>query len=219
MTVSRRDRILLAALAALALLAGVWWFVVRPAGAEASAARDELALVRSDIGGIRDTIARLEANPVSESERTAERLRLAEALPERADIPGAILQLHRLADQANVELTAVRANAVQDYGTVRSTELELQVTGRFFEADDFLYRMHRLVVVGDDGRPAVSGRLFATTAIDINLAEGGVGVTGLGDTDPVVATIRVRAFSADGGAAGAAGTPDVPGAAGTAGTP
>lgn len=196
---------LLMAVAILALVGGVWWFVVRPAGAETAAQRAELVSVRGEIGGMRDTIARLGANPVGEADRTSERLLLAEALPAQPDTPGAILQLHRLADQANVELTSVRVDAVQDLGALRSTEYEVQVTGRFFEVDDFLYRVHRLVVVTEDGRPSIAGRLFATTAIDFNLAAATGASSGIAleDTDPVIARVRLRTFSTDGGAGAA----------------
>lgn len=210
MTLTQRDRVLLAVLAVSAVIFATWWFVVRPAHADAAAERESLALVQREIGDIRDTIDRLEADPVSESERTAERLRLAEALPGRRDTPGTVLQLQQLADQANVELTSVRTNVVEDYGALRGTEYELRVTGRFFEADDFLYRLHNQVAVGDGSRPRVRGRLFSTVSLDINLAEdaaaGSLGGN-LDDTDPVTVTARVRAYSAGTAAGAGAGSP------------
>ena len=50
------------------------------------------------------------------AKRTAERLRLSKALPEAIETPGVVVQLQRLADRANVELTSIKTNTFSDYG-------------------------------------------------------------------------------------------------------
>src|SRR5215213_9151589 len=87
--------------------------------------------------------------------------------------PGAVVQLQRLADRANVELTSIKTNTYSDYGSIRGTEFEIRVTGRFFDVDDFLYRLHRQVAVNEKDRPVVGGRLFATTSVDLTLQQDG----------------------------------------------
>ncbi|WP_217912729.1 type II secretion system protein GspM [Miltoncostaea marina] len=210
MKVTKRDRILLAVLGVVAVLGGFWWFVVKPASADLQAERDRLEAVRDEAGAMRDTLSRYSVSTRSDTARAAERLRLAKALPDGADAPGAIVQLQRLADRANVELTSIKTNSYTDYGSIRGTELEVRITGRFFDVDDFLYRLHRQVAVDEKDRPIIGGRLFATVSLDLNLVQGEADADG----DQVVGTVKVVAFSSvPGGAASsvvpapAAGTP------------
>jgi hypothetical protein len=195
MKISKRDKTLLAVLGIVAILGGFWWYVVKPGGAELDAQRDQLAAIQGEVGGLRDTLSRLQASGEDEAARTAQRLRLAKALPDATETPGVMVQLQALADKANVELTSIKTNQYSDYGSIRATEFEVRVTGRFFDVDDFLYRMHRQVAVDEKDRPIVGGRLFATTSVDLTLApenpEGG----SLDDDDQVVGTLKVVAFS------------------------
>ncbi len=204
MKVSKRDLVLLAVLGAIAVVGGFYWFAVKPAKADLSAQRAQLEQVQSETGGLRDTLSRLSASEVSPAKLTAERLRLAKALPDATETPGIVVQLQRLADRSNVELTSIKTNSFSDYGSIRGTEFEVRVTGRFFDTDDFLYRLHRQVAVDEKDRPIVGGRLFATTAIDMTLDQSEASSGPVGDDDAVVATIRVVAFSSvPGGAASA----------------
>jgi hypothetical protein len=214
MKLSKRDKTLLAILGILAVFGGFWWFIVKPAGADLQAQRDQLTQIQSETGDLRDTVARLKASSKGEAARTADRLRLAKALPASTETPGVVVQLQRLADKANVELTSIKTNQYSDYGSIRATEFEVRVTGRFFDVDDFLYRMHRQVAVDEKDRPIVGGRLFATTSVDMTLApEDPAAADGatLDDDDIVVATMKVAAFSSipEGSASTAtpAGTP------------
>lgn len=215
MKLAKRDLILLAILGVVAVLGGLWWFVIKPADSDLSARRDELAQIQSENNGLRDTVARMAGSTQSEARRAADRLRLAKALPETTQAPAVVVQLQRLADRANVELTSIKTDSYSDYGTIRATQFEVRVTGRYFDVDDFLYRLHRQVEVNDRDRPVVGGRLFATTAVDLSLSQTLQPVAGgpIGKNDRVVATLTVVAFSnAPAGAAPAspASTPGSP---------
>jgi hypothetical protein len=199
---SKRDRILLGALAALALLGGVWWFYVKPASAELKAQRAELERVSVERADARDALGRLKADYQSEVKRTAERLRTAKALPDAVGAAGTIVQLERLAERANVELSGIQTNTATVYGGVTGYEYEVKIQGRFFDVDDFLYRMHRQVAVDEDGKPIVGGRLFAITGIDMTPKDDETAVGGGGE---ILAVLRVVAFSTT--PAGAATTP------------
>jgi hypothetical protein len=212
MKLSTRDLVLLAILGAVAVLGGIWWFVVKPASAELDAQRDQLAQITTESNALRDTVERLSTSSKGESRRTAERLRLSKALPDSTQAPGVVVQLQRLADRANVELTSIKTNQFSDFGSIRGTEFEVKVTGRFFDVDDFLYRLHRQVEVDGRDRPVVGGRLFATTSVDLTLAQSTTATGGpIEDDDEVVATLKVLAFSS----APAGGSAPAPAATGT----
>jgi hypothetical protein len=206
MKVSKRDLVLLSVLGVIALFGGFYWFLVKPAKADLGAQRDALAQVQSESGGLRDTLSRLSISTKSVNKLSAERLRLSKALPDGTETPGIVVQLQRLADRSNVQLTSIKTNSFSDYGSIRGTEFEVRVTGRFFDTDDFLYRLHRQVAVDEKDRPIVGGRLFATTSVDLTLDQSEAAASGpLKDGDHVVATIRIVAFSSvPGGAASTA---------------
>ncbi len=188
----KRDKILLSALLVLALLGGTWWFYVKPAGAELKVQRAELERVSVERASARDTLGRLREDYETEVKKTAERLRTAKALPDAVGAAGTIVQLERLAGRANVDLASITTNAATVYGGVTGYEYEVKIQGRFFDVDDFLYRMHRQVAVDEDGRPIVGGRLFAITGIDMTPQEDAETV---GGADEVQAVLRVVAFS------------------------
>jgi hypothetical protein len=199
----------------IAIVGGFYWFVVKPAKAELSTQRDALTAVQSESNDLRDTLGRMAADTKGQSSRTADRLRLSKALPETTETPGVVVQLQRLADRANVELSSIKTNAYSDYGSIRGTEFEIRVTGRFFDVDDFLYRVHRQVALDEKDRPIIGGRLFATTSVDLTLQPGSdtnsTGGAPKGD-DQVAGTVKLVAFSSVPGGA-AAGTSVAPGTA------
>ncbi|MGE0026290.1 MAG: type II secretion system protein GspM [Thermoleophilia bacterium] len=211
MKMTKRDQILLAVIAVIAIVGGLFWFVIKPARADLSTQKDALTAVQNETNDLQDTIDRMAATDKGESKRTAERLRLSKALPENTETPGVVVQIQRIADRASVELTSIKTNNYSDYGSIRGTQFEVKVTGRFFDVDDFLYRLHRQVAVDEKDRPIVGGRLFATTSVDLTLQQDG-GSNGTGAPkadDQVLATINVVAFSSVPGGA-AAGTSVAP---------
>jgi Tfp pilus assembly protein PilO len=222
MKITKRDTILLAVLGVVAVLGGFWWFVVKPAKADLKAQKDELAQVTSEANDLRDTVSRLEVSSKGTAARTAERLRLSKAVPDGTETPGMVIQLQRLADRANVELTSIKTNSFSDFGSLRGTEYEVRVTGKFFDVDDFLYRLHRQVTVDEKDRPVIGGRLFATTSVDLTLLQsdttGSDGGT-IKDDDQVVATLKVMAFSSAPAGSAAAASADPAAAAGAPASP
>ena len=189
---STRDRILLSILALAVLFGGLWWFYVKPARAELSAQRTTLEGVRVQIASTEDILARVRADYEKESKLTAQRLRNAAALPDALGAAGTIVQLERLASRANVELQSIETTAATAYGGVTSHGYQVTVDGRFFDVDDFLYRMHRQVAVDEKGRPIVGGRLFAITGIAMTPVEENDEV---GGENQVKAVLQVLAFT------------------------
>jgi Type II secretion system (T2SS), protein M len=197
---SKRDRILLAAIAIVGVVGGLFWFVIKPARAEAGNLRGQVQQITGETDSLRDQISRLEQADKGSAARTAEGFRLAQAVPDRSATPGTVVQLERLADRAGVSLESIRTNTQTEYGSFAATEYEISVSGRFFDVDDFMYRLHRQVLLGDNDRPRVTGRLFATRNVQISVVGGGSGTAGggkgSGRPDDVVATMTIMAFSA-----------------------
>ncbi|HWH13252.1 MAG TPA: type II secretion system protein GspM, partial [Miltoncostaeaceae bacterium] len=207
-----RDRVLLTVIAVLALLGGLWWFVVKPARADLAANRAQLQSVQEQSDVVRDQIARLERAEGGEVAQSLEGFRLAKAVPARVDVPAVLVQLQRIADDSNVQLRTLRTNGTTDYGGFRATELEVIVAGRFFDVDDFMFRMHRMVTVDEGDRPRVRGRLIAVRGFEMRIAEEGeVDPDAPRGRDRVETNLRLLVFSSpESGAAIAGPSPGVP---------
>lgn len=200
MKLSKKDQLLLTVIAAIVGVGGFYWFYVKPARADLGTKTTELRTAEDANSGLRDTLARLERDTKSLSGQTGERLRYAKAVPDSAQVPEAVYQIQRIADRADVEFGAISTQGVIELGGFAGRSFQIKVSGRFFDVDDFLYRLHRQVTVNARGRADISGRLFAVTKVDMALAgaeAGGAGVTGaqLQASNDVLATVDIVAFS------------------------
>ncbi|MFN8122911.1 MAG: type II secretion system protein GspM [Thermoleophilia bacterium] len=200
---SKRDRMLLSVIGAVVVVGGAYWFLIKPARAEAQQKRDELAAIQDETGVIRDQISRLQKSEKDAADTRVEGFRLAKAVPNSTSIPGAIVQLQRLADRSDVDLAVLRTSVVTDIGQMKAIELEVKVTGRFFDVDDFMFRAHRMVTVDEKDRPQINGRLVAIKALELQVTEDDQSTDG-GDT--VDGDLHVLVFSAPSATAAAAET-------------
>lgn len=198
MKLSKKDQLLLTVIAAIVGVGGFYWFYVKPARADLGTRQAQLTSVQDQNADLTDTLTRLERDTKTLSGQAGERLRYAKAVPDSAQVPAAIYQIQRLADRANVDFGAISTQAVTELGGFAGRSFQIKVSGRFFDVDDFLYRLHRQVNVDARGRADISGRLFAVTKIDMTVADGGstpAAGTQLKDDDDVTATIDIVAFS------------------------
>jgi type IV pilus assembly protein PilO len=199
MRLSQRDRIMLLVLAAGIVLFAAWWLAIKPAGADAQAARSDLQSVQSQLAGARAELAQTSSTHVSRAKRTAITVKLSKATPPAPRIPEALVELQRTAVRSRVTITAITGGDAVTISGVSGSPLTVEVDGSFFEVDDFLYRLQNLVKVNGGGLH-VGGRLFALGKADIGFNEEG---TRPGD---VKAVLNLVAISSGPSAADAAAT-------------
>ena len=211
MKMTKRDQILIAVIGVIAIVGGFFWFVVKPAKAELGTQHDALAAVQNESNDLKRHArphgglgprARPSAPPSgSASRRPSPRAprRRASWCSSSGSPTGRTSSSPRS-----------RPTRYSDYGSIRGTEFEIRVTGRFFDVDDFLYRLHRQVAVDEKDRPIVGGRLFATTSVDLTLAAGhrgnGTERRAEGRRLVVAGTVKLVAFSSVPGGAAAGPT-------------
>jgi hypothetical protein len=206
---SKRDSTLLTIIAAIVLVGGIYWFYVKPARADLTTkhtasqeAQDRVDQLGAELQKLTATAAK--PRPAS----IAEELRLAKAYPYSEDIPVLILQLEDLAKQANVELGDATPAASTDYAGVTGTPFTVSVTGKFFDVQDFLYRMHNRVSLSGNGKLRIKGRMLAVTKADLTPGAAAGSTTGATTSttanQTVSASITIVAFSRTAGAASGA---------------
>ena len=209
MRLSPQRWLILAAIATVAIMAIIYTSVISPARTRESNASAQLATEQPAISADRTQLAQLQTLAANQPAELAKAFRLAQAIPLGPQTPGMILQLQALAKASDVTLTQVRTISTTPVTNVTATVYEVDVVGRFFNVDDFIYRVHHQVNVSNSGSVAIKGRLLAVTGVQMTLA----GSSGTTTTVPngVLATLQLMTFSTSGSTGGASGT----GSAGT----
>lgn len=203
---SKRDTILLAVIGLVAVLGGMYWFYVKPARADLTAKTQAAQDSADRVTQLNSELAKLTAITAKPKSPVpiADELRLAKAYPYSEDIPVLILQLEELAKKTNVDLGEATPTAGTDYAGVTGTPFTISVEGKFFDVQDFLYRLHNRVRVDGNGKLRINGRLLAVTKADLSPGGGDSGSTsGTTATSMVTANITVVAFSRTAAAAAA----------------
>jgi hypothetical protein len=196
---------LLAAAIALALVAG-WFAVIAPKRSEAAKLQSQIddaqALIDSAHAG------QSPSQPQVPAVRVADLFELSRAMPNRADIPGVLLQLSKVADETGVTFESITPHDPVQFDPYQQIDIDLVFQGRFYDLSDFLFRLRNLVRV-NEGALDATGRLFSVGSIAFG--EGEL-------TFPEVkATLTVSAYVFGDGTA--ATTPSAAASAGQSTTP
>jgi Pilus assembly protein, PilO len=155
---------LLAAAVLLALVAG-WFLVVSPK-------RSDVSSLKRQIDDTRDQISAAHGvrTPSLPAIRVADLFRLSRAMPNTADIPGVLLQISRVAEEAGVNFQAITPHDPVALGAYQEIDIDLTFQGRFYDLSDFLYRLRNLVDV-HEGVLNATGRVFSIKSITLNQGE------------------------------------------------
>jgi hypothetical protein len=229
MKLTAKQKVIAGAVGTVAICGVIYASVISPANTRASHADAQLAVVQTAIRADQTQLTALEALANHQPALLARAFRLAKAVTVGPQTPGMILQLQQLAKASDVTLSQVRTISTQGYGNLTATLYEVDVTGRFLNVDDFMYRLHHQVAVSRSGRVAINGRLFSVTNVQLALASSsGTGSTSSSSKSNVLATLQVMTFSntdptasgpagSTGGAAGASGASGASGSTGSTG--
>lgn len=152
----------------LLLLVG-WFLVVAPQRSKASTLAEQVVSIQDQI-----TVARssLDHQPKPEPIRVADIFRLAKAMPDQEDMPGIILQLNAVAQEAGISFTSIAPGATTPGTGYEVRKIDLTFDGSFYGLSDFLYRLRNLVGV-HGGELSASGRLFSVETVGFSEAAGG----------------------------------------------
>ncbi len=209
---TQRDKILLIIVAGIAALGGIFQFYLSPAKADREEATQRVSDLEGQVQTAQTQLASLQsaakggsASSGKQQIRLVDKLRLAKAYPYDQDVPATILQIEQLAKAAKVELGPATPDTGTDYAGVTGTAFTVEVTGRFFQVQDFMHRMHNTVSISPFGKLSIRGRLFAITAANLSPVEAdSEGSTTSSSTD-IKANLTVVVFSKGSGSS-AAGT-------------
>jgi type IV pilus assembly protein PilO len=152
---------------ALLVVGALGYFVV--ISPKRSASADLAAQIAATENEIQTRRLAVRSTPKAEPIRAADLFRVTKAMPNKADMPGVLLELNRIARDTGIRFESITPGDNAAVGGYVRQPIDLIFEGSFYELSDFLYRVRTLVSV-HGGRLQATGRLF--TVRTLSFVEG-----------------------------------------------
>jgi type IV pilus assembly protein PilOP len=165
---SKAGVVALGAAAAVVIMAGGWFLLVKPKQNEAKVLDAKIATVEQSIAVRRAELAR----PKAEIRvRPSDLYRLSKALPGKPDIAGVMLEINRLAGLHGITFRSITSEAPVPATSYMVHPFEVTLEGRFANVSRFLGDLRKLVRVKKQVLD-VRGRLFAVDTLALSKPDG-----------------------------------------------
>lgn len=152
---TRRQELVVAAVAAVLVVIATTLVLIRPARQATAQAHADRDAAVSESQSLRDQIKALEELKPNEAELRAKAAQAKAEFPADPALPGLVDALQDAASLAGVDLASVAPSAPKASTTVpqlAEISATVDVSGGYFEIQDFLVRLENLVKGSDPGR-------------------------------------------------------------------
>ena len=190
---------IITAVVAVVLIVAWYFLLLSPTRTKLSDLDGQVQAQQTALTTAKQEVARLESYKKTAPQSRAEIVRLGKMLPESEGIPSLIIELTRTAEASGVDLNSIARGATQPGTPFGLQSVTLQVTGRFFDVEDFLYRLESYVAFRNASF-RVTGRLLEVKTLTMT---GGTATTS-GTAAPLTVTVELNAYLWAGPAAAAA---------------
>ena len=208
-----REVYIITAVVAVVLIVAWYFLLLSPLRTKLSDLDGQVQAQQTALTTAQQEVARLETYKKTAPQSRAEIVRLGKMLPESEGIPSLIIELTRTADASGVDLNSISRGATVSGTPFGLQSVSLQVTGRFFDVEDFLYRLESYVAFRNASF-RVTGRLLEVKTVTIS---GGAAATPTSSAAPLTVTVELNAYLWAGAGSAAAGA--APAGAAAGGTP
>jgi len=191
-----------------AVLIVAWYFLLfNPTQQQLSEVDQEVQSAQAALDVANQEVARLESYKKTAPQSRAEIVRLGKMMPQSEGIPGLIVELTKTAEASGVKLDDITPGLLQPGNPFGIQAITLKASGRYFDVEDFLYRVEEYVAFRNASFRA-TGRLLQVTSLKI--AAGSTttsGTTGTSTTTvpPLVVDLSINAYVWGGPVAAPAG--------------
>jgi Tfp pilus assembly protein PilO len=184
----REVYIITAVLAVVIIVA--WYFLLfSPTQSKLSDLDQQVQSAQSALSIAQQEVVKLEASKKTAPQSRAEIVRLGKMLPESEGIPGLIIELTKTADASGVAVTSIARGTTTAGSPFGIQQVVLQVSGRYFDVEDFLYRLEEYVAFRNASF-RVTGRLLQVTQLTLQATPA----TGSSGSPPLAVTIGMNAY-------------------------
>jgi len=193
---------IITAVVAVVLIVAWYFLLLSPTRTKLSDLDGQVQAQQAALATAQQDVARLESYKKTAPQSRADIVRLGKMLPESEGIPSLIIELSSTAHTSGVDLNSIARGATQPGTPFGLQSVTLQVTGRFFDVEDFLYRLESYVAFRNASF-RVTGRLLEVKTLTIT----GAATTTSGATAPLTVTVALNAYLWAAPAAAAGGAP------------
>ncbi len=172
------------------VLAVAWYFLLfSPKQRELSDVESQVDSTRSQLAIAQQEVVKLESYKKTAPQSRAEVVRLGKMLPVAEGMPGLIIELTQTAEASGVEVTSIRRGTVTPGKPFGIQTITLQVAGRYFDVEDYLYRLEEYVAFRNSGF-RVTGRLLQAVTMQMQPESGAAA----GTSPKLVVTVTLNAY-------------------------
>ncbi len=199
---------IITAVVAVVLIVAWYFLLFNPTRQELSDLDQQVESAQSALNVAEQEVARLESYKKTAPQSRAEIVRLGKMLPESEGMPGLIIELTKTSEASGVTVTGITRGTTSTGSPFGIQSVTLQVSGRYFDVEDFLYRIEEYVAFRNASF-RVTGRLLQVTQLTIQAASSTTTTSG---SPPLTVTLGLNAYLWGGQAVPAAATETAGGA-------
>jgi hypothetical protein len=202
-----RDRIVVLVIAALGILAGVWFMAVAPKREQAAKLASEVSAAQGQLASAESQVANASAAQARYETAYASIVRLGKAVPATQEVPALIYQLAQATDQKNVEFASI-ATTVPGTSTASAPATPAATAGAGFTQMPFTFtfnggfdnlyslfqQLDGFTTRSASGALSVNGRLLTIQSIKLAPAGSGASPASSGGSERLSGTITATAY-------------------------
>lgn len=188
MTIRKRDIGILAAIGFLALVALWYFFLISPKKTEISEVNEQAKVEKEAYERNTARLKNLDQERAAAQEARGDLMKLDKLIPGDEQIPSLIVELQNSANQAGIDFVKIEPDlSTPGVGGATVIPIEMKFEGRFFDVNEFLYRVENYARL-EGSEVNVSGRFLSV--VEITMEEGEF----LG-WDNVTVTLGINAYT------------------------
>jgi Tfp pilus assembly protein PilO len=184
-----REVYIITAVVAVVLIVAWYFLLFSPTRTKISDLDGQIDSANTTLLNAKTDVARLQSYKKTAPQSRAEIVRLGKMLPVSEGIPSLIVELTKTSGVSGVDINSITRGVTQLGTPFGIQAVTLNVSGQFFDIEDFLYRLESYVAFRNASF-RVTGRLLQVTILDLAT---GTSVTP-GVTAPLTATVTMNAY-------------------------
>jgi type IV pilus assembly protein PilO len=184
-----REIYIITAVVAVVLIVAWYFLLFSPTQTKLSDLDQQVQSAQTALDVANQEVVKLESYKKTAPQSRAEVVRLGKMLPESEGIPGLIIELTKTADASGVAVTSIARGTTTPGTPFGIQALSLQVSGRYFDVEDFLYRLEEYVAFRNASF-RVTGRLLKVTTLTMTASTG----TTSGGSPELAVTLGLNAY-------------------------
>jgi Tfp pilus assembly protein PilO len=184
-----REIYIIAGVIAVVIVVAWYFLLFSPTRQELSDLDDQIAADEVALTQAQQNLALLQSYEKTAPQAQVDIMRLSKMLPEDEAIPSMIVELTKTADVSGVTLSSISRGATTTGAPFGIQTVTLAASGRFFDIQDFLYRLESYVRF-QNTTFSVTGRLIQVTNVSLT---GGTS-TATSGVPPLTVSVTLNAY-------------------------